>query len=819
MLDSISFNLDNGVDGNGPYLNIMGLSGVFTGGASQSLGNDVTVSADSTIDSQNAGTTTFGALTIGANMLTLTNSVNPAAVYGVTFGATSLGGNATFNVATSGGTLTLGSLTESSAGYGIVKSGPGTLVLASPNSFTGNVTVTGGTLRLADGSTNNIAGSPIVALAGGTTLDVSGLASGTLALGAGSISQTLKATGTGAVALAGGVIVPAGSTLGGTNGASLAVSGGVTLEDGSHSAFTLGDPANGAGNPPTAMIDVTAGGLNVSGTNTVDLSGSTQVGDVYELYAFTGAPPAANQFVIGNNSAGNFNYSISVTGSEVDLNVLTAATSAAWDFNGNGNYGDATKWNPMEIPNGAGLVATFGNGVTTTIDAMPSLTVTINGNQTAGSLVFDNSHGTNYILASGGFGTGLTLDNLGNGATITVNGSGVANPTTTIYADLTLADNTTINVAAGNALVLSSSGGPAALGESGGSHSLGKTGAGSLTIDRSGTYTGGTFVTNGAVTVSASGAIGSGPLEVDGASGNASSITFLNMSVPQSVAGLTGTVSGGTARVSVTNGATLSVNQASGTATFAGTLALGSGAGVNTGGTLTKSGSGSQVLTAPPQLGNGAVLNVSDGTLKVAAGSGTVSVGTNVTANISGTGTLELAGSLSALGTSTAGQRVAIYDTSTAPVGILVSGGNQQVGAISGTGNIQLAPPSGQSVSLTADHIKAGDLVIGGDATSSAILSIAPSDTFGNPTDASSFAVAGSLTSGAATIDATASASLLAAGGSPASGGSSLGGSALAGSSVGGAAAVPEPSTLLLLILGSLAALLPVCRRAKSRLS
>ena len=777
------------------------------------------VSSDSTIDSQNSDTTTFGALTIGANTLTLTNSFDASATYGVTFGATTLTGSATFNVASSGGTLTLGTVSDGSAGFGITKAGPGTLVLASPNAFTGNVTLTGGTLRLADGSLNNVAGSPLISLAGGTVLDVSGLANGTLSLGAGSITQTLKVTGTGTATLSGAVTVPISSTIGGTNGATLTVTGGVTLQNGSHSDFTLGDPANGAGNPLTAMIDITGGGLTVTGTNTIDLSGSTQVGDVYELYAFTGAAPASNQFVIGSNSAGNFNYAINVTGSEVDLSVLSGATSASWNFNGNGSYNDSSKWNPTQIPNGPGLVATFGNGVTTTVNAAPSLTVTVDGNDFAGGLIFNNTNGTNYILANGGAGTGLTLDNLGNGATITVNGSGVANPTTTIYANLTLADNTTIDVAAGNTLLLSTSGGPTTLGESGGSHSLSKTGAGSLTIDRSGTYTGGTFVTNGTVTVSASGAIGSGPLEVDGAAGNAAEIDFLNTTTTQSVAGLSGTVSGGTARVSVVNGATLSVNQASGTATFAGTLALGSGGGVGNGGTFTKTGDGSEVLTAAPQLGNGAVLNVDAGALKIAATSGTASVGTSVTANVSGTGSLELAGSISALGTSTAGHRVDIDNTSTAPVGILVSSGNQQVGGINGTGAVQVTPPSGQSVSLTANHIVAGALVIGGDASSSAVVTIAPSDTSGNPTDASGFALAGSLAPSASPSGAAATASLLAACDSPAAGGSSLGGSAVSAAGVGGVAAVPEPSTLLLLILGSLAGLLPVCRRAKSRKS
>ena len=442
------------------------------------------------------------------------------------------------------------------------------------------------------------------------------------------------------------------------------------------------------------------------------------------------------------------------------------------------------------------------------------MTVTVDGSYNIGSLVFDNTNGTNYSLGTDSVaGHGLTLNGGGAGATITVAASGVANPTTTIYANLTLADNATFDVAAGNSLVLSVSGaGPAATIGDTGSHSLTKTGPGILTIDRTSTYGGGTIVSDGTLNVTATGSIGSaGPLEVDGLGGNNSVVNLLNTGASQSVAGLSGSVSGGgTARVSVAANATLTVNQASGTSTFGGTVALAAG---SPGAALAKSGGGTQVLTAAPQLGAGSQLAVSEGTLRIAATSGTVSVGTGVTADVSGTGTLELAGTLSALGTTTVGNRVAITNNSSAAAGVLVSGGTQQVGAIDGTGNVQVAPPSGQSVSLTADRITAGALIIGGDASSSALVSIAPSDTSGDPLSASGgFALAGSLSSsGSLAGGASSASSLLAGDGSAAT--AALDSAGLGGGSTPVASAVPEPSSLLLMVFGGLALLLLATRR------
>ena len=92
--------------------------------------------------------------------------------------------------------------------------------------------------------------------------------------------------------------------------------------------------------------------------------------------------------------------------------------------------------------------------------------------------------------------------------------------------------------------------------------------------------------------------------------------------------------------------------------------------------------------------------------------------------NLTGNGTIDLAGSVSDLTGA-----VNVNDSSTAPVGVLVSGTNQVVGHISGTGKLTVNAGS----DLTATHIVQSALVIGGTSMSIASVTIALSDSSGNP--------------------------------------------------------------------------------------
>ena len=162
---------------------------------------------------------------------------------------------------------------------------------------------------------------------------------------------------------------------------------------------------------------------------------------------------------------------------------------------------------------------------------------------------------------------------------------------------------------------------------------------------------------------------------------------------------------------------------------------------------LVKSGDGTLTLEEIGHVGGN--IQVSAGTLQLSGGS-TPSFADGTTATVSGSGTLELAGSVSALTS-----RIQLLLRSRAAAGLLVTGQNQVVGSISGTGNVTV----GDGGSLTTNSIVVDTLVIG----NGAVLTLAASDANGNPVAApaseTSLVAASQIASGepAATSGAAAS--------------------------------------------------------------
>jgi hypothetical protein len=228
--------------------------------------------------------------------------------------------------------------------------------------------------------------------------------------------------------------------------------------------------------------------------------------------------------------------------------------------------------------------------------------------------------------------------------------------------------------------------------------------------------------------------------------------------------------------------------------TIAGALTLPASA------TLTKADGGTLRVTGAPSLGTNSSLAVNGGSLKFAMTSGSPAIGTGITATIAAGATLELAGTVSALASTVApSRRVNIVNNSSAS-GLLVSGTNQQVGVITGSGTTTVAA----GADLTANSIVQSALVIGGTQGNPALLTIAASDSSGNP-----LAVAGGDTlafdNTAASADSsggvimpsfasplTAAGSLDLAGGVAVVSASGLGAVGASDSS-----GVPEPSTLV----------------------
>ena len=197
-------------------------------------------------------------------------------------------------------------------------------------------------------------------------------------------------------------------------------------------------------------------------------------------------------------------------------------------------------------------------------------------------------------------------------------------------------------------------------------------------------------------------------------------------------------------------------------------------------------------------------------------------VASGVVAQVNGSATLELAGSVSNLSSAIGPPiRAAVVNNSASAAGLLVSGTNQQVGGIDGSG-IVVVTDGGD---LTADHIVQTSLVIGGTLTSPARVTIDASDDAGHPLDAPTgpmsgspptFALAGlAWRDGVFGASGSSSSALFAAATtigqvSPGSAASAFGGSALAGASGSamsmGGHLIPEPASCMLAVL----ALLPL---------
>ena len=208
---------------------------------------------------------------------------------------------------------------------------------------------------------------------------------------------------------------------------------------------------------------------------------------------------------------------------------------------------------------------------------------------------------------------------------------------------------------------------------------------------------------------------------------------------------------------------------------------------------ITKSGSGTAEISGSPTLGANTSIAVNGGTLRFAMTSGSPTLASGVSVAVNGGGTLELAGSVSAL--SSGSNRVNIMNNSSS-AGILVSGTHQQVGNIEGSGTTQVNAGS----DLTANHIIQNALVIVGTAGSPALVTINASDASGNQLDQpSGSALAGFLVPSGPSDNGVVSSANLSSGDSV-----DLTVAPMANSVGGNPSPVPEPSTLLLALFAVL---------------
>jgi fibronectin-binding autotransporter adhesin len=399
--------------------------------------------------------------------------------------ASTLSTTGTVTLGSGGGTLdiTSGTTTLSStiSGSSLTKAGAGALTLSGSNSYTGNTTISAGTINFSSDA-NLGAASGTVTLNGGTLHNsttifdlerqiILGAGGGTIELGSGGLTLLNAITGSGALTKTSGNIL----TLTGaqTYTGSTSIQGGTLKIEAGSLASSSASIASGArllfNHGGTYAGNITgSGNLTRSGTGTTILSGAASHtgGTIIE----------SGTLQIGNGTTGSLNGS------------GTIANDGALVFNSN-----ATS-NISGMISGTGSLTQTGSG----------LTILSGSNSYGGGTTL--SAGTLRVDHTAGIGTSGMLHMLGG-----VLQYGTAN--TTDYSNR-------FDTAAGQQYRIDTNGQAvtfaSALTSTGGS--LEKLGSGTLTLTGTNTYTGDTLISGGTLSISNAANLGavSGTLTLNG---------------------------------------------------------------------------------------------------------------------------------------------------------------------------------------------------------------------------------------------------------------------------------------------------------------
>ncbi len=559
-----------------------------------------------------SGTLTLNYGTVSLNTL----SVGPTGTYTDTaLGTLNLTGiNPTIKMA-GGVTVTVNS--QITGTDGLTKAGPGTLVLAGTNTYSGGTTVSVGTLQVGNGGTTGNLGS------GDVTNNVSLVfkRSDTLTVdnfitGAGRLTQS----GTGTLVLTGnndysGTTTISAGTLQIGNGGTTGSLGTGDVIDNSALAFNRGDDITVSNNVSGT------GTLTQSGAGTLTLVGSNTYGGVTTINS--GTLQVGNGGTTGTLGTGNvvdngtlaFNHgdNITVSNAVSGTGGLTQAGSGTTILVGNNTYGGETLITngTLQVGDG-GTTGTLGTGAVS--------------NDTA--LVFNRSN--TLIVSSGINGTG-TVTQAGSGTTMLTG--------TNTYSGMTIITNGTLQVGNGgttgtlgsgsvsnaSALVFNHSDNITVSNLVTGTGRLTQAGSGQTTIVADNTYSGGTTISTGTLAVGdggTTGSLGTGDITNNAALAfnRGDAITISN-------------VVSGTGSLTQAGGGTLTLtgsNTYSGATTITnGTLQIGNGGTTGTLGTGAVSNDTSLVFNHSDTL---TVANVISGTGTVTqAGSGTLTLTGNNT--------------------------------------------------------------------------------------------------------------------------------------------------------------------------------------------
>ncbi|QRF60815.1 autotransporter-associated beta strand repeat-containing protein [Variovorax paradoxus] len=551
-------------------------------------------------------------------------------------------------------------------GGSVVKVGSGTLSLSGANTYTGGTTVAGGTLA-ANNASGSATGTGTVQIQGGATL-----------AGNGSIA--------GAVNIAKGGVLSAGN-----GGVGTLTLGSLSLADGAVLNYDLGQ-ANTVGGPLNDLVNVN-GNLQLDGTlNVAQSAGGSFGAGLYRLISYTGSL-TDNGLDIGTapGAAADLQVQTSVA-QQVNLVNRAGLSLNFWDGS------DASKYNDGLVAGGNGTwrVGVPGDGWT-------GADGKINAAWAQGQFaVFGGSAGT------------VTVSNAGG--TVRINGAQFATNGYRVQGDEIELGNAATTVRVGDG-TNAGTGMTATIASSlTGAGGLVKDDLGTLVLDGSNSYSGGTTIKGGILQIASDANLGAaaGGLALEGTT----------LRVTGDIASArTVSLGAGSNRFDVDAARTLALNgSVSGAGSLrkigAGSLRLGA-ANAYAGGTFVDAGTLTTDVTGA--LGSGAASVAAGATLQLGGGfdAGTTAIGNQGTVRFqdkasAGTSTLtNAAGGVLAFADDASANKATVLNQAGAQVRIDQASVGVNVGALGGAGDVLLGAKAlttgGLNTSTTVSGVISGN--------------------------------------------------------------------------------------------------------------
>jgi len=410
----------------------------------------------------------------------------------------------------------------------LIKTGAGTLSLIGSNTYTGGTTISAGRLRA---STSNIQG----AITNNSELEFNQLADGTMA-GAITGTGSLIKTGAGNLTLAGANNYSGGTTnsLGRLIGNTSSLRGNIVNEghldfnqssDGTYAGNLSGNGSlnkNGAGTLTlsgsnsfsgiSAQIRINNGTLSLGSTNALGNSGTILFTGGILQFTAANTQDYSSRF----SSAGGQNYRFDTNGQDVALASalnsfpasLAKTGSGTLTLTGNNTYTGGTTISAGRL---VGNSASLRNAITNNsqLEFHQTTAGTYSGNLGGGGSFTKTGAGTLTLSGNNSVSGGVSIqagalsvfstNALGNSGTISFDGGSLQ-----YNGSNTIDYSSRFSSAAGQQYLIDTAGRSvtysSALTSSGGS--LNKLGPGTLTLNASNTYTGGTTITGGTLATS-----------------------------------------------------------------------------------------------------------------------------------------------------------------------------------------------------------------------------------------------------------------------------------------------------------------------------